>query len=163
MAKKKQKEHYFIKCPYGKIEVEEPVYRIWIYWYNKEITSKKQFYNRTQTSKDGSTIHLPSRCVSLDDPSSPTKGLATQSSAKLFEIHEAQRVLNAALAQLDTVHRYVIYELFFNNKTQQQIADVLGLCQTTVSNYKRDALHLLKDILLQSEYSSSELLEMLDT
>lgn len=163
MPKKKQRECYFIKCPYGKIEVEEPVYRAWVYWYNRELTSRKQFYNRTRTAKDGSKVYLPSQCISLDDPACSTKGLTSQSLAETYEVHEAQRVLNAALAQLDKVHRYVICELFFAGKTQQQIADTLGLCQTTISNYKRDALRLLRGLLLQSEYTASELLDMLST
>lgn len=162
MPKVKIRDHYYLKCNGVLVEVSEEVYRTWTYYYNKEQTTAKQYYNRIKTMPDGTKIVLPSRCISLDeDP----KHLSMPSKINLeaaFSHKEIRRLLDDAISRLDSTYETVIRSIFFTGKTEQELAKELGKCQATISNYKQNALRILRSHLEKCEYSISELLEMLD-
>lgn len=162
MAKYKERTNYYLMCNGKLIEVNEDIYRTWMYYHNKEKTAMKQFCNRTKTMPDGTQFEYPSRCVSLDDPNKPCN-LSGQINIESAFIHkELIRLLDEALSHLDSQYEQVIRSLFYSGKTEQELAKEMGKCQATISNYKNQALKCLRTYFEHCEYSLTELLEMLD-
>jgi len=71
---------------------------------------------------------------------------------RYIENKERISELKEAITLLKPEEQLVIKELFFNNKSQQDISDEYGIKQTTVSLKKRHALLKLKLILEEGNY-----------
>lgn len=161
MPKYKVQSNYYLLCNGEPVEVSEDVYRTWMYYYNKEQTAKKQFYNRVKTLEDGKQLEFPSRCISLDDTTRSVIAADPVNIEATYLRKELYRLLDDALNHLDEKYKAVIISLFFTGKTEQELANDLGKCQATISNYKRQALKDLKKYFQCCEYTLDELLEML--
>lgn len=162
MSNRKIKDRYFIPCKGVKIEVPEEVYRAWVYYYNMELTSTKLFYNRKKKNKDGTVEYLPSRNVYLDASNLSDRLHNKKDNPEYEYLHnEIHRLLSDAISQLDSDRQRVITLLFYYRMSETEIAGILGKSQSTVSNYKHQALKILCSILDEGPYSRAELLEMI--
>lgn len=62
---------------------------------------------------------------------------------------EMQTELQNAIDSLEQLERKIIIGIFFENKTEREVADEMGISQKTVNKYKRKILLKLKNILEQ--------------
>ncbi|MDF2570737.1 MAG: sigF, partial [Sporomusa sp.] len=58
--------------------------------------------------------------------------------------------LKEVLARLPVKERTVIYLRFFNDKTQAEIAAIIGLSQVQVSRIEKQALKIIRELLQTS-------------
>jgi RNA polymerase sigma-B factor len=91
---------------------------------------------------------------SLDEPFSDDSGLELDHTVvrslrqEAFTLPIEERIMvHQALHRLSTLHRRIIYSLFFRDLTQQEVAEEMGLSQRTVSREQVKALSRLKSIL----------------
>ncbi|MHB1418594.1 MAG: sigma-70 family RNA polymerase sigma factor, partial [Bacillota bacterium] len=64
--------------------------------------------------------------------------------------------LKEVLAQLPEKHRQILLLRFFQDKTQTEIADVVGLSQVQVSRIERQALQKIRELLGNQEQEVSK-------
>ena len=55
--------------------------------------------------------------------------------------------LHEAIDSLDEKNKFIITELFFNNRTEQEVANSIGMTQKGVNKRKARILELLKEIM----------------
>jgi RNA polymerase sigma-B factor len=90
---------------------------------------------------------------SLDEPFSdgsplPDRRLVRSLRPETFALPIEDRIiLYEAVNALSDLHKKIIYLMFFNDLTQQQVADEMGLTQRTVSREQTKALTRLKAVL----------------
>lgn len=144
MANYKIKEHYFISYYHKRYEVSEEVYRVWAYYHNMEWLAKKAYFSHTFFTSDKTLVTKQSRLISLDDPVMIPIESDNNSALHTILAAEQKDMLHTLCKGLPDTLRCVIDLLFFQNMTEAQISNVLGVCQATVSNYKHKALKMLR-------------------
>lgn len=66
---------------------------------------------------------------------------------EVVEEKELLDMLNKALDELDDDERFLITELFYNNKSEEILSSEIGIPQTTINYRKRKTLQRLKQLL----------------
>ena len=154
----KQKEKYFIRYPgTGDIEVSEEIYRAWTYYTNKEVQFTKQYYNRNLTVQ-GSMKHFPSRLVPIEELTSEpidNKYLPTAYQAK----QEILDILKMSISEVSPDLWIIIEMRYFKGLTECKIAQILGVCQATVSNRLHRALNTIHNVFILRGYSYQDILK----
>lgn len=159
MGVKKYKDRYFIFYGKTRIEVSEELYRVWAYYTNKEHHTAKHYSPRLVHIK-GKECVLPSRLISFEDYIT-AKGLQQDSPSAAFNRSVVKNLLIRCIKALPEKQGKTIMLSFFEGFSEKKIATILNVCQSSVSNYKRDALITLKKLILFEGYTSDELFSML--
>lgn len=60
---------------------------------------------------------------------------------------EMKDMIRRALAQMTDTERQIIMERFFNNRSQREVADMLGVSQMTVSRNERKAIERFRELI----------------
>lgn len=146
MANYKIKDRYFITCEGKQIEVSEEIYRMQAYYHNKERNAMRAFYTYTVLTEEGILKSKPSRLTSIFEEHLAGTLQAQSEDPLTFTVRrEQEHMLHLALNALPTRLKHIICLLYFDQHTEQEVAEMLGVCQATVSNLKHKALQLLAD------------------
>ena len=162
MGNFKDRERYYVSYSKScRIEVSEEIYRIWSHYTNKERYYARLYTNRTIISSSGEHITLPSREVSTEQYNLIERiSDCSYIPTSYYERKEVLTLLNEALGTLREDYRLILVLLFFEELTEVQIAERLGVCQATVSNRKHKALELLYHYFNSKGYSYSDILNI---
>lgn len=162
MGVKKKRDEYYVYYRNGvKIRVTEEVYRVWAYHSNKEYHTSRQYSPRL-VHKNGEEIVMPSRLVSfedfiLDDNCEQLKyNPSIAADRKLLT-----EILRKCISALPDKQGRAITLLYFEGLSEARVAERLCVAQSSISNYKHNALRLLKELLREEGYDKEDLFSML--
>lgn len=162
MGVKKKRDAYFVSYSNGvRVQVSEEIYRAWAYFTNKEQHASRQYSPRL-VHKDGKDIIMPSRLVSfedflLDDTCEQLRYNPEIVTERAF----VTKVLMKCIRALPDKQRHTIILLYFEGLSEVNAAMRLHVAQASISNYKRSALRLLRELLAEEGYCKEDLFSML--
>lgn len=161
MGAKKFKERYYVYYDGGvKLEVSEEIYRIWAYYTNKEYHGAKQYSPRLVHTNDGEQV-LPSRLVSFEDYYSQSNKHTVSEPEQCYNRKIVKELLMRCICALPEKQGKTILLIYYQGLAEKKVADVLQVSQSSVSNYKRAALQLLRKLIISENYSPEDLFRML--
>lgn len=162
MGVKKQRDTYYIIYPNGvKVCVSEELYRVWAYYYNKEYHTSKQ-YSARLVHKNGEDVIVPSRLVSFEDfILGDNYEQFRYNPVIAFDRSSLTDLLFKCIRALPDKQGRTIFLLYFEGLSEAKIARQLHVAQSSISNYKRAALSLLKSLLEEEGYCKEDLFSML--
>lgn len=162
MANYKIKDRYFINYDRQRYEVSEEIYRSWIYYYNMEKLAIRAYYSHAVYTDKQVLITKPSRLVSIfEDAVANTISSKEKSFLSDVIANEECDILHKACSMLPQDLYDVITLLYFQNLTECEAADILGVCQATISNRKRRALEALRYYFDKNHISLNDFSELL--
>ncbi len=142
---------YYLYINGQPIKVNKEVYEEYYYWERKERYFMKDLKKGKVVidSKAGETIIIPSREVSYENYFNQGEPFVESEETledQLFKYLELEK-LEDALKGISEEERELIWELFYLEKTEQQVSEALHIARTTL-RYRRDkVLAKLKEFL----------------
>lgn len=156
----KKRDVYFVEYYGKKYEVSEEIYRVWAYHTNKEQHASKHYSPRLVHGKHGDYV-APSRLISFEEYISSRGDQAKLNPAVVSEKLALQEILTRCINALPEKQAVIIRMLYFEDYSEQQVASVINMCQSSISNYKANALQALRKLLSAEGYSDTDLFSML--
>lgn len=164
MGVKKKRDAYYISYSNGvRVRVSEELYRVWAYHTNKEYHMSKQ-YSAHVIHKGNESIVMPSRLVSFED-------FILDDSCEQLRYNPAIAADKASLTALllkciralpEKQGRTIVL-LYYEGLSEACAAKRMNVAQSSISNYKRNALRMLKALLETEGYCKEDLFNMLHT
>ncbi len=138
------------ECPGVLVEVQNKVGRVVDDYFKKngELPSPKTIAREINIKEEGVLEALQGGLVSLDELDlSKIKSINREN----FQLPvEDKLTLFWALRKLSLLQRKVLYHLFFQNKTQEETAQLLNTSQRQVSRIKEEGLKNIREKLKES-------------
>ena len=115
-------------------------------WNNNYAQIKRKREKIIINPKSQTVKIIPSKEISLDRLMA--MGIEIPDNSEPFEDVVIRKILlNQALAQLTADERFIIFELYFSNKTERELAEKLHKTQQNINKMKRKILCKLYEIL----------------
>jgi len=130
------------------VEVSEEIYTYLKRsdWNNNYAQIKRKREKIIINPKSQTVKIIPSKEISLDRLMA--MGIEIPDNSEPFEDVVIRKILlNQALAQLTADERFIIFELYFSNKTERELAEKLHKTQQNINKMKRKILCKLYEIL----------------
>lgn len=130
------------------VEVSEEIYTYLKRsdWNNDYAQIKRKREKIIINPKSQTVKIIPSKEISLDRLMA--MGIEIPDKSEPFEdVVIRNTLLNQALAQLTADERFIIFELYFGNKTERELAEQMHKTQQNINKMKRKILCKLYEIL----------------
>lgn len=127
-------KHYYIKVKKQRIEVTRDVYCVCRNSYMKIYNNA--YADSIRIQHCDSDLYLFENYHYYDPE-------------RMLEKHETEKMINKAIALLKSEEKYIIYELFYKDTKEADIALKLGISQQSVNYKKKKIIKKMRNILLK--------------
>lgn len=132
------KKTYYLYVKGQKVEVSEEVYRAYVQPERKQRIREYRAKDKVQIT---SVEALAEKGVEIEDNSQDALDVMVEDEERSEELSKLQ----LAISKLSERDRKVVHLYYFEGKTQKEIADILGLARTTVTELLQRILERLKN------------------
>ncbi len=160
-----ENKRFYLKVRGQEVEVSEEVYRAYIQPVRKERRRKQRAFRCKVKGKKGNLVRCQKDCrecpyalaghnalgnnLSLDRMNDEGVDMEDRrlDVEQNYIAEEDKKELYAAIAQLTPRQKELVQLIYFEGKTQEQVAEILGVAQATISVTLERAIANLKKII----------------
>ena len=160
-----QNKRFYLKVKGQEVEVSEAVYRAYIQPIRAERRRKQRAFRCKVKGKKGNLVRCQKDCrecpyalaghnalgnnLSLDRMNDEGVDMEDRrlDVEQNYIAEEDKKELYAAIAQLTPRQKELVQLIYFEGKTQEQVAEILGVAQATISVTLERAIENLKKII----------------